>query len=216
MSKVVRLDTHFSLGTDPNAQVRDFFSYTGSLSIPDAQTWLTAARTAWNADVQVYLSTNCATTLFEMTDLSSASAPQVQDTTGAAGTDSTGDLPAGTAMLMHKHILRRYRGGKPRLYLPGLSINRLATADTWSSGALTSIGGAYAEYIAAVIAACPAAAGTALHVNVSYFEGFTNHTYPSGRVKPIPNPRPVPLVDVIVSTSPLAQVASQRRRNQTV
>lgn len=214
--KVVRLDVHMAYGTNPNAQVREFFQYGGALSVADAQTWLTAIRTGWNGNMVAQLSTALATVLFELTDLSSNSAPQVIDSTGAVGTDANAGTPAGTAFVFHKHINRRYRGGKPRLYMPGCTVERLTSPDTWSGAWMNSFLADYVAFIAAAIAGVPAAAAPASHVNVSYFAGFTNHTYPSGRVKPIPTPRVSPLIDQIVSVSALNQVASQRRRNQTV
>jgi hypothetical protein len=59
----------------------------------------------------------------------------------------------------------------------------------------------------------PTALTPAFQVNVSYFSGFTNVTFPSGRIRPVPKLRSVPLVDTVTSWSTNPNVASQRRRN---
>lgn len=213
--KVVRCDFHFSEGADPNMQFREFFQYTGTLSVTDAGTWLGNMVAALGTFMAADFANNSNLVLSELTDLTSASSAQVQNSTGHTGGSTHQASPAGLALVIKKAIVRRYRGGHPRVYLPGIPNANLANANAWDPTALGNIVAGYQTFIAACVANTnPAAIGTITHVNVSYFSGFTNHTYPSGRVKPIPTPRLTPLIDTIVNTIGNPIPASQRRRNE--
>jgi hypothetical protein len=216
VSKVVRVDFHMADAGDLNVQNREFFRYSGALSWADAATWLHNIQVAWNVLIHANCSTAFSTVYAELTDLTSTSAPQVTDATTTSGVSATARLPLGTAMVIRKEIARRYRGGHPRVYLSGLVAAYLATATQWDPASLASVVSAYNTFITAATANTnPAAIGTIDHVNVSYFSGFTNHTFPSGRTKAIPTPRVTPLVDLIIGTAGNPAPASQRRRNET-
>lgn len=213
VAKVVRVDHHFDQGDTANLQLRVFLQYAGTLSTADAVTWLSNIVTAMTTFVGA-LSNTLSLTLSELTDLSSASAPQVQNATGATGGESGAENPAGTAMVLKYHISRRYRGGHPRVYIPGTMQSWLTSANVWSSSSQGVIVTDWNTYIAAAVANTnPSAIGAITHVNVSYYQGFVNHTYPSGRVKPIPQLRATAVVDTITNVSSNPQVGSQRRRN---
>jgi hypothetical protein len=202
-------------GSDTNLQVREFFQYAGTLSTADAITWLTNMEVAWRALQTASLVTGLALVLSELTDLTSTSAPQVQNSTGGAGGNSNPPNAAGVALVIRKKIARRYRGGHPRIYIPGTPQGWLTTANQWDSTQLGTLVGNYTTFINACIANTnPAAIGAITHINISYYSGFTNHTYPSGRVKAIPTPRATPLVDAIIGVVGNPKPASQRRRNE--
>jgi hypothetical protein len=213
VSKVVRVDHHFTLGSDNNAQVRAFFQYTGALSQADAQTWVNAMATAWVNRMLPNQTSNLTLVSTTLTDLSGPSAAQASSTTGGAGSAAGGVTPAGTALVMKRRIGRRFRGGHPRMYIPAISGGQLATAQTWVAAFLTTITTAYGNYISDVLNNVPVAAAPATEVQVSYFQGFTNKTFPSGRTHPVPNIRAVPVVDLVLSHSANGKIASQRRRN---
>lgn len=197
------------------AMNRLFFQYSGTLNNADAVTWLGNMITALGTFLGARISTDVTLVLSELTDLSGPSAPQVQNSTGHSGGLAVATVSAGVAMVLKKHISRRYRGGHPRIYLLGLPVSYLANTTTWDSTALGNVVGSFITFINACTANTnPAAIGTITHVNVSYFQGFTNHTYPSGRVKAIPTPRATPVVDTIDNITGNATVASQRRRNE--
>ena len=215
VSKVVRVDHFFDNGSDTSAQFRNFFQYAGTLNNADAVTWLGNIVAAMGTFMTARLTTHVSLILSELTDLTSSTSPQVQNSTGHTGGLVDNSLAAGTAMVIKKHIARRYRGGHPRLYLMGLGQGNLANETTWDTTHLGNVVGSFITYINACIANTnPAAIGAITHVNVSFFQGFTNHTYPSGRVKPIPTPRVTPLVDLITDITGNPTVGSQRRRNQ--
>jgi hypothetical protein len=214
VSKVVRVDYHFSEAADPNVQIRTFWQYSGTLSLGDATTWLASMQSALATFMASYMQPTITLAFSELTDLSSPTAPQVVNSTGATGGAGAAPLSAGVAMVMKYHITRRYRGGKPRAYLPGMSSAYLTTPTEWNPASLANVTAGWITHLTAIAAATPVAAGTGTHVNISYYQGFTNHTYPSGRVKPIPTPRVTPLVDTINNVSGNPTPGSQRRRNE--
>jgi len=215
VAKVVRVDFHMADAGDTNVQNREFFQYSGTLSLTDATTWLANIVTAWNTFIHANCSTSFSTVFAELTDLSSNTAAQVQNSTAVSGTSASAPLPLGTAMVIKKLIARRYRGGHPRLYLSGMVAPYLSSATAWNAATLASVVAGYNTFVAAAIANTnPAAIGTIIHVNVSFFSGYVNHTFPSGRVKAIPSPRATPLVDLIVGTAGNPAPTSQRRRNE--
>jgi hypothetical protein len=212
--KGVRLDFHLKQGDDPNIMVRDFYQYAGALSVADAVTWLAAITIGWNGVVAL-MSTTVTHLQIVLTDLTSNTAPQVTDTTTHVGTDAGAPNAAGTAFLLKKILARRYRGGHPRTYLPGMGSVRLQDPQTWNAASVANITAAYTTYVAAVIAGAPGAVGAVTHVNISYYSGFTNHLTTGGRAYSSPTPRVSPVVDAITGIVGLSAVASQRRRNET-
>lgn len=215
VSKVVRVDHHMSQTGGAIIQSRLFFQYSGTLNTTDATTWNHNIAVAWAAFCTSTMSTSVDYVKTEMTDLTSNTAPQVVDSTGGAGGVAGSYLTAGTAMVIQFRITRRYRGSHPRIYIPGQVTGNLASPTTWQATPLGIVVGDFITFKNAAIANTnPVAIGTITHVNVSYYQNYTNHTYPSGRVKAIPTLRVTPLVDQIVGWVGNATVASQRRRNE--
>jgi hypothetical protein len=213
--KVVRLDHHLAMEGTPNMQIRGFYQYAGALSQADAQTWLTNIVTAFNTFVNARLSTRVSTVLAQLTDLTSTSAVQVQNSTSATGTDGNAANGPGVALVIKQVIARRYRGGHSRVYIPGTTAANITSTGRWDSTYLTNTVSAFTTYVNAVIANTnPAAIGAITHVNVSYFSGFHNVTFPSGRARAVPTARVTPLVDTIIALVGNPEPASQRRRNE--
>lgn len=212
VAKVVRVDFHMEETDSPNMQNRWFFNYSGTLSPTDAITWVANLRAAYGAHMGLHMSNQVTVFKTQLTDLSSASAAQVvDDTTAAFGAGTTADIAGLSAVIQFK-IARRYRGGHPRIYLPGvrtgdvINLNELAPALV--SNLITDLG----AFITAVTTGQPAAIGTIQQVNVSYFLGFENITLPSGRVKSVPKLRATPVTDVVTGYGINPVIGMQRRR----
>lgn len=215
VSKVVRVDHHFSDGGNPNVQIRNFFQYAGTLSTTDAATWLSNMITGLGTFMASFSQPTLTLVLSELTDLTSTSAAQVLNSTGTAGGAGAAPLTAGVALVIKKKIARRYRGGHPRVYLPGMSTTYLTSPIQWNSTSLANIVAGWTTFIAACTANTnPAAIGAITEVNVSYFSGFTNKTFPSGRTHPVASQRVTPVVDAVIGHVGNSIPASQRRRNR--
>ena len=213
--KVVRVDHHWTQGAASNIQIRNFFQYTGALSLADAATWVAAMNTAMGSLTTALMVNLCFYIQTTLTDLTSVSSPQVTNTTGATGGDPSVGNPGGLAFVIKNRFVRRYRGGHSRVYLPGIHPRHLLTPTAWKTADASSILSAYVTYINAALAGIPVAGGTATPVNISYFHGFTVSEGPTGRPRIVPTPRVTPLIDVITAFGNNTAPASQRRRNVT-
>lgn len=182
-------------GTDCNALAADIYSA------------IAAMVGQWTASTQL--------TGVEVTDLSSPSGGQGLHAQSTAGTRAGSDLAGGTCVVVGYVIGRRYRGGKPRSYLPFFSASDLTTRQQWTAGDLTALDSALATAFAAIIGSSSGSTTLTDHVNVSYYDGFTVVTSPTtGRARNVPKLRTTPVVDVITSFGARSQPGSQRRRNR--
>jgi hypothetical protein len=214
VSKVMRLSFQYTYASNSRIFNHLYYSYSGTLSTADATTLVSTAATQWGLKVMPSLSTQLTLTQVQLTDLTSSTAPQVSTVVSTAGGSAGTTTPTGTAMVVSLKIARRFKGGHARIYLPGLTAANLADAEHWNAGALTAIQTDLTNFDTAFTTAPPAAVGTLVKVTVSYFLGFTNKTFPSGRIRPIPTARVTPVVDTVTAYVARANVASQRRRNQ--
>jgi hypothetical protein len=216
VARVVRVDVAFSIPGDNNAEFRKFLQYTGVLTAGDAQTWVSAIHAAFNTRMAGQLYTGCTLKQTTLTDLSSSSAAQAFDATPHAMANANTSLPSGLAMVIKARIARRYRGGHPKTYLPGVPNALLVGGNQWSAAGMAGIIAAWNLWISDCLTSVPIAAAPATEVNVSYYEGFVATPTPSGRYRNIPRLRPGgPVVDVILGHAINSTAASQRRRNET-
>jgi len=215
VSHVVRVDVLFSLPGDPNAEFRKFFQYTGALSAADAQAWVSAIHAAFNTRMAGQLYAGVTLKQTTLTDLSSVSAAQAIDATPHAMANANTSLPSGLAMVIKDRIARRYRGGHPKTYLPGVPNANLVGGNQWAAGGMAGIIAAWNLWVSDCLTSVPVAAAPAFEVSVSYYQGFTAHQLPSGRWRNVPTLRGTPVVDLVLAHSVNSTAASQRRRNET-
>lgn len=213
--QVVQIVTEFTLGEDLRVINRFFQKYStaGPLSDAGAIAWATACATSWNTHLAPSTAAECTLTGVTITDLSSDLGVEDTVLVSHPGTGAGSGVTAGVAWVVKCHIARRYRGGHPRQYMAGLPISALADPQSMTPATAAALATDYASFRTDTAAGAPTALQPATDVNVSYFQGFTNHTFPSGRVRPIPNLRSTPLVDQIAAFSVNPHLASQRRRN---
>lgn len=215
VSKVIRADFFLTVGA--NARVRDriFFAFAGAgPNVADLNTLAGQISGAWLTNLVPQTNTGVTLTGITLTDLTSASGAQTVTSQSRVGTLAGVALSAGVAMVVKFKVARRYRGGHPRFYLPGRVAADLSTTTQWVAGSTSSLATAFAAFITGCEAAPPVNIGVLTHVNVSYFAGFTNKTFPSGRTRAVPNVRVTPVQDPVTAYSVNQFIASQRRRNQ--
>jgi len=150
-----------------------------------------------------------------ITDLTTPSSGQGTHSGATPGTRVGSFLPAGCATLLNFAIARRYRGGKPRLYLPYGTASDLTTSSAWSTGYQAGITASWTTWQSDTLAAAPSGTTITSQVNVSYYEGFTNEAYGTPtKYRRVPTLRVGgPLIDSITGYSTNGRPASQRRRN---
>lgn len=192
---------------------RFYIGYGGSA--PTAGNCTTIAgdiATAWSAHLAGLMPMEWSLTEVDVLDITSLTGSSGQWTGTEAGTDSGTAYPSQIATNVEFDIARRYRGGKPRLFLPGGTQSNALDAGHWSSAFVTSVNTAVAAFFAAIEALTVGATAPLTHVNVSYYAGFTNITNSSGRERAVPKYRTSALVENVNGYSCKALIGSQRRR----
>ncbi len=211
---VVRVAMKQLLNEDLDVLNRIYISFgSGSISAADALALANTVVTAWTTHIAPIQSTDISLSEVTVEDLTSASGATASLSASVPGTIAGAVLSAGAAMVIRKHLLRRYRGGHPRLYFGGMVSGGLHDAQTWDGTFATTFLGGFEAFMTAVLSGAPAGHGSWADVNVSYYSGFHNFTFPSGRTRPIPTLRVAPLVDLVAGYSYNPKVGSQRRRN---
>lgn len=216
VSSVLRYRLTWTQEGDTMAQTIHYYQYSGGPpSSANLATMAAAAVSAADTAFSGLMTASQGMTECEITDLSGPGYAQGSGGTPWVGTVSDERLSPGTAALVNHIIGRRYRGGKPRSYLPIGTAADVTTSGLWSSGALSSFAGSWGGWVAAVKASGSGCTVTQI-VNVSYYDGFTVVTSPTtGRARNVPKLRSGgPVVDVINAHDVPANIASQRRRNR--
>lgn len=211
---VIRVRYKFSRGTDIDVLPRAYFSY-GGTPPTSAQlvTMATALETTFASQVSNMCTSDVTGTEIELTDLSSSTAATGSYSFSAAGARSGGKLPASACALVNFTIDRRYRGGKPRIYLPFGAETDLTNAQDWGSSFITAVNTSWGDLVAAWTTNVWSGGGTLQQVNVSYYEGFASVQNPvTKRWRNIPTPRSSVTPDDIVGFGCNTRVGSQRRR----
>jgi hypothetical protein len=191
-----------------------YLSYTGSApSDADASNIAVLLCNAWATDLNFW-DTQTSLTGAKVTDLSSATAAQGTATCDFTGTELGEILAGGTALVANFQIARRYRGGKPRLYLPWGTTGVLTNRQEWTPAWVASVAANVALIFSTILGTTVGGTTLSDHVNVSYYKGFTVDDPGGGRrARNVPTLRPTPVVDNITGRTILGRPGSQRRRN---
>jgi hypothetical protein len=214
---VIRVIFHWGLEADNAAQTRRYFSYTGGApSTGDCNALAADIDTAGGASFPSILSNAYQLSSVVVQDLASTSGAEGISSGAHGGTRAGTPTPVNTGTLTNWLIPRRYRGGKPRSYFPFLVAGDLVNNQAYTTASTTAVDTALGTFVAAVIGATSGSTVIAAHVNVSYYEGFTNVPYGSPtKYRRTPTLRPGgPLVDVIATHQTSSKPGTQRRRFQ--
>lgn len=209
---VLKASLLWSISSDTDARTGLFFAYSGSAPNNAAcSAFATAAYNAFGAfgedwDVDTTL-TGC-----EVIDLSSH-AGGVGIHSASVGGNLEAPISGASSVLVNYQIARRYRGGRPRSYLPWGDQSVIGNRQTWSAGFVSSVTTHLGDCFSGIVGQTSGGTTITNHVNVSYYEGFTVETSPgTGRARNVPTLRSSPLVDAIVGFSVSTRIANQRRR----
>jgi hypothetical protein len=213
--KVIRVICRQVLQDDNDVLNRYYLSYSGTApTSAQLSTFCGSVATAWGVDISPLQNTNITLVEVSAEDLSSATSAVGTVAVSVPGTRGGATLSAAACVVVNFDIARRYRGGHPRIYLWAGSETDIQTVGTWKAAFLAAVQSGWVAFTTAVEAAGWAGAGTIEQVNVSFYEGFDNFTYPSGRTRPRPRVRLAPIIDAVVAIAARAIIGSIRRRNQ--
>ena len=196
---VLKIQWKWTVGTDATVWSHMFWQYSGSApSGVDLATFAGQVQSKWATNMNALQRSDVLMTGVYVTDLSNRTTMAGVWNGSVAGTRSSGAIPAQTAALLVLTIARRYRGGKPRLYLP-LGNNIDVTApQAWTTAFVTAANTGWTNYFNALASSSVGPATLVNQVSVSYYSGHAL--------------RPTPVVDPLVSFHFSSVPASQRRR----
>lgn len=214
---VLRIDTRYGGGADVTASSRTFWSYSGTAPsnatcAAFAAFWDTTFETGFlglMSDSSVFFGST-------VTDLTTPTSGRGETSVAFAGTRGTTLIPFGAAAVIDMKIARRYRGGKPRIYLPLGIDTDLTGGFQWSPTFQGEVNGAWSGQLGTIAGHSISGTTIVTQVAVSYYSGFTNVPYGTPtKYRRVPVLRVGgPLVDLVTEGVCAAHVGSQRRRNQ--
>jgi hypothetical protein len=213
---VVKMQMQFFKGNEVHIATNNYFSYSGSA--PNASACAAIAG-SWqglaNTNLKSLMASGDVLENTYLQDLASSSGADGNSGSPLTGTRSGGSLFGGTALVLNHIIARRYRGGKPKNFLPFGTLTDVYTAQTWQSSFLSAVNTAWAAMMTGFLGTSSGGCTISEHVNVSYYDGFTVVTSPTtGRARNVPKLRSGgPITDVISASSASTRPGSQRRRN---
>lgn len=215
VSNVLKVVLDWNVEGDSMGQTVHHFGYTGAApSAANCATMAASAVSTAETAFQGLVGNSVGVGMARVTDLSSMSGGDATGGTSWVGTRGTSLLAPGTAAVVRHSIARRYRGGKPRTYLPAGISSDVATTGFWTNTFIGALDTAWGSWVSAMEGAGAGVTITNL-VNVSYYSGYTlGPAGPGGYRKKIPTPRGTPLVDQVLGHTVNKVIGSQRRRNR--
>ena len=210
-TKVIVTEAHQE---DAHVQNSFYLNVPGGYSAADANALAQDIFNEWGATFMPAKVNVCTLDSVEVVDLTSNTGAVGFHTGTVNGGNVSAPLPAATAAIFEFHIARRYRGGKPKLFMSGYGINQITDAQSWVAGFTAARVGEWVAFIAALIAGAPAGATPIGQANVSYFQGFNVVISPTtGRARNVPKLRVGgPVFDPIESITVKPTFGFQKRR----
>jgi hypothetical protein len=209
---VLKASLLWTISSDVDARTGLFFSYSGTT--PNNAACTAFATTIYNA-VGLYgedWDEDTSLVGCEVIDLSSVTGGVGEHSATVVG-NLTHPISGASSVLVNYQLARRYRGGRPRSYLPWGDQTTVGNRQTWSGTFVAAVTTHIADVFAHIIGDSSGGATIENHVNVSYYEGFTVQTNPgTGRARNVPTLRSSPHVDTITGYSISTRIANQRRR----
>lgn len=195
------------------ASNRLYFKYAGSA--PSGANCIAIAgdiAAAWETNIAPLVNSSDSLTEVDVLDIATNSGLSGQWTGSNSGSRSGTEPPIQVATNVEFGIARRYRGGKPRMFLPPGVVGDITNGWEWASEFLTEVNTGVAAFFAACNAISVGEVGALAHTNLSYFSGFKNLANSSGRERAVPQYRDTALTDVITGYYAKQVLGSQRRR----
>lgn len=211
---VLRLDLIHNWGDDPHLANRSFWKYSGGApGNGDCSAFASLAETAWVGHISGLAGTFITLTGIRVTDLSSPTGGTAEISVSHSGARGGAALSINDCAVLNFPIARRYRGGKPRMYVPwGVDGDIAAGSNSWTSAFISAATTAWEDFQSA-FSATEGSTTITNQCNISYYHGFASVQNPiTLRWKNLPTPRAAAVDDAIVAVACSPFVGSQRRR----
>jgi hypothetical protein len=202
-----------AVGGDQTTSVHGYWKYGPNVPTgANANLVASTAMTSYGTHFHPLMSATAALKHTEVTDLSDPSGAIGTAIAASGGARPGDELPASASVLINFPIARRYRGGKPRVYVPAGVATDVVDPQHWDTAFAQSCQTAWQTLSTDVIGAINSWGSGGGQVNVSYYAGRTWVVDHLGNYHRVPTPRDVPRVDDIVSVQASTVIGSQRRR----
>jgi len=213
VNKVLRIEYTFLLDEDLGAKTRHFFRYAGTAPTnAQLNTFADDIATAFTAHLDDDMSSTYSVKGIKVTDLSSSTAAQGENNDELPGTRSGAQVSASACVVISRRVARRFRGGHSRMYWPFGVAGDLHDGQTWGDTFVGNVQSDFEAFGGDIAAAGWTSAGTLDAVAISYYEGFTVFTGPTGRARNISTPRATPVIDTVIADVVRSGIGSQRGR----
>jgi hypothetical protein len=214
---VIRLQFRQTLDEDLDILNHLYVSY--SAAVPNVAALITLGNdfaTAWTANVKPLQTGAVTLTNIHLEDLASATGAVADAAVSIAGSRAGVQLPAATCAVINHRIARRYRGGKPKVFLVCGAVADIADHQSWLPAFVASVANAWDTFITSQNGVNIGGLIIGQPVSVSYFQGFTTVVNPiTNRTRNPVKLRPGgPVVDNVIGVQVNSHFGSQRRRNE--
>lgn len=212
-SPCVRVRMSSGLDAISSGGNRFYLSYSGAA--PTGANCTTLAgdiESAWVTNLAPLINEDDGLQEVDVLDIASDSGLSGQWTGNEGGTRSGTPLPVQCCTNIEFGIARRYRGGKPRMYLFGGVAADLQSPNAWSTTFVDEVNTGIAAFFAEIAGLSIGAMGTLAHVNLSYYSSFKNMENSSGRMRAVPQYKTAATLDTITGYSTKVTIGSQKRR----
>jgi hypothetical protein len=216
--QTLKLEFSQTIGPATNVQNRLFYSFSGTVATTDCAAIAQSAYTAFIAQMAPLLGQHWTLHGVTCTDLGASNGAVGDYLLLTPGSESgTYFVPAGTCMVLHAGINRRYRGGKPRWFQSGFTQPNLSDDQTWNTTFVGEVEAAFNTFVTGLKGHVTNGGQLTNNVNLSLVDGYqwTEYTTSSGKINYRKDPiyRAQAVTDIIQDWSASIKVGSQRRRN---
>lgn len=209
----VRCHLIYDIGSEGEGGNRFYLSYSGSTpTTANLNTLASDIAAQWETHIAPLCNTANALEEVDVLDITTDLGNSGTWTGSNDGSRSGSGLPCQITTNVGFEIARRYRGGKPRIYLPAPVVGDEIDAGHWSTTFVTAANTGVAAFFTALEGLSIGSIGTLQHINLSYYDGFVNVTNSSGRTRAAPKYRTVAKSDPVTGYKTSPVMSSQRRR----
>jgi len=212
-SSVVRVRLDYTSPDGAKAGSRFYIGYSGSTpTAANLDTLATDVAAAWQSHLANLVTTTWTLSEVDILDITTLTGATGNWTGSNPGLLSGTDLPYQVAQNIEFQIARRYRGGKPRMFVPPATQSQLQDGAHWTDAYVADMILQCGNFFSEIEGDTVGSMGSLSHVNVSYYSGYNNVPFPSGRTKVVPKYRATALVDTVTGYLAKKELSSQRRR----
>ncbi len=210
---VIQFKLQHSIASDANVYSRFCLHYSGTAPTTAAlTTFCGIAGSVYGSSLSGLLNTGAELVAATAVDLANPDTPEGEAAIGTAGTLPGVAVPDNVAFLLNFAVNRRYRGAKPKMFLPFGSDEYVSTPQSWTSDFVADVEGGWNAFIGDLSGEVEDGCTLGAQAAVSYYGPPTVVNTGHGRNRYSSTLRDPPLVMSVTSVNGSPIFGSQRRR----